>query len=41
MYDLYNTYIGTINGVGLHNSCVLVQEYLVGKEYVVDKVRVY
>jgi len=28
----------TLNGVGLHNDCALVQEYLVGKEYVVDKV---
>jgi biotin carboxylase len=30
--------IGTMNGVGLHNDCVLVQEYLKGKEYVIDKV---
>lgn len=29
---------GTVNGIGLHNDCVLVQEFLVGKEYVVDKV---
>lgn len=30
--------MGTLNGIGLHNECVLVQEYLVGKEYVIDKV---
>lgn len=30
--------MGTMNGIGLHNECVLVQEYLKGKEYVVDKV---
>eukprot|EP00600_Ochromonadales_sp_CCMP1393_P003118 CAMPEP_0174978690 /NCGR_PEP_ID=MMETSP0004_2-20121128/14353_1 /TAXON_ID=420556 /ORGANISM="Ochromonas sp., Strain CCMP1393" /LENGTH=988 /DNA_ID=CAMNT_0016230109 /DNA_START=105 /DNA_END=3071 /DNA_ORIENTATION=+ len=29
---------GTMNGLGLQNDCVLVQEYLQGKEYVVDKV---
>ena len=29
---------GTMNGIGLQNTCVLVQEYLKGKEYVVDKV---
>jgi biotin carboxylase len=29
---------GTVNGIGLLNDCVLVQEFLVGKEYVVDKV---
>lgn len=29
---------GKLNGIGLRNDCVLVQEYLVGKEYVVDKV---
>jgi biotin carboxylase len=30
--------LGTINGLGLLNENVLVQEFLVGKEYVVDKV---
>jgi hypothetical protein len=34
----FNRIIGKINGLGLLNSCVLVQEFLVGKEYVVDKV---
>lgn len=34
----FNRIIGTLNGIGLHNECVLVQEYLVGKEYVIDKV---
>lgn len=29
---------GKVNGIGLMNDCVLVQEFLVGKEYVVDKV---
>ena len=29
---------GTMNGIGLLNTCVLVQEYLKGKEYVIDKV---
>lgn len=29
---------GTKNGLGLDNDCVLVQEFLQGKEYVVDKV---
>ena len=29
---------GKVNGIGLLNDCVLVQEFLVGKEYVVDKV---
>ena len=30
--------LGKINGLGLLNEVVLVQEFLVGKEYVVDKV---
>eukprot|EP01032_Pedospumella_encystans_P014865 gene14865-17049_t len=34
----FNRIIGTMNGIGLSNTCVLVQEYLKGKEYVVDKV---
>jgi biotin carboxylase len=29
---------GKMNGIGLMNTCVLVQEFLVGKEYVIDKV---
>jgi biotin carboxylase len=34
----FNRIIGKRNGLGLINHCVLVQEYLVGKEYVIDKV---
>jgi biotin carboxylase len=34
----FNRINGTMNGVGLQNTCVLVQEYLKGKEYVIDKV---
>ncbi len=34
----FNKIYGTVNGIGLHNDCVLVQEFLVGKEYVIDKV---
>jgi biotin carboxylase len=30
--------IGKVNGLGLVNSCVLVQEYLEGQEYVIDMV---
>lgn len=30
--------LGTVNGIGLLNEAVLVQEFLVGKEYVIDKV---
>ena len=30
--------LGKRNGVGLINECALVQEFLVGKEYVIDKV---
>ena len=30
--------LGKRNGLGLINDSVLVQEYLVGKEYVIDKV---
>ena len=29
---------GTMNGLGQMNNNVLVQEFLVGKEYVIDKV---
>ncbi len=32
----YGNIIGKVNGLGLVNSCVLVQEYLEGQEYVVD-----
>lgn len=34
----FHKIIGTINGIGLLNENVLVQEFLVGKEHVVDKV---
>ncbi|RYH31113.1 ATP-grasp domain-containing protein [archaeon] len=34
----FNRIYGKMNGIGLMNECVLVQEFLVGKEYVVDKV---
>jgi biotin carboxylase len=34
----FSRILGKINGLGLVNESVLVQEFLVGKEYVVDKV---
>lgn len=34
----FSRIMGTMNGIGLSNECVLVQEYLKGKEYVIDKV---
>jgi biotin carboxylase len=34
----FNRILGKVNGLGLLNECVLVQEFLCGKEYVVDKV---
>ena len=34
----FNTIIGKVNGLGLLNDAVLVQEYLSGQEYVVDMV---
>jgi biotin carboxylase len=34
----FNKILGTMNGIGLLNENVLVQEFLVGKEHVVDKV---
>lgn len=34
----FNKILGKVNGIGLLNDSVLVQEYLQGKEYVVDKV---
>lgn len=34
----FNRILGKINGIGLLNNDVLVQEFLRGKEYVVDKV---
>ena len=33
--------LGKRNGLGLINESVLVQEFLVGKEYVIDKVRIH
>lgn len=34
----FNRILGKTNGLGLRNEAVLVQEFLVGKEYVVDQV---
>lgn len=34
----FNRIIGKVNGIGIMNENVLVQEFLRGKEYVVDKV---
>jgi biotin carboxylase len=34
----FNRILGKVNGLGQINESVLVQEFLVGKEYVVDKV---
>ena len=34
----FNRILGKVNGLGLMNDCALVQEFLSGKEYVIDKV---
>lgn len=36
--NAFNRILGKMNGLGLLNTSVLVQEFLEGKEYVVDKV---
>ncbi|RHY38374.1 hypothetical protein DYB30_010124 [Aphanomyces astaci] len=37
-HSTFSTILGKVNGLGLTNTCVLVQEFLDGDEYVIDTV---